>query len=553
MTRLHFAISVLALAAGCRNCDDLGNIAPQGSIDPAIYDFGPLMVGQECQATLEVVNNGNSDLNIEGGELKDVDGDWTLQRVPTLVELSGREDLLIDYTASGASGDRQAALIEVRSNDPDDGGLLRATVTALLTDAAGATARSACADLDGNELSPCTLLDFGATQAEQTGTIASVTIVNEGTADLQIDQLLFNQTNPDFTVETVRRGTTEQVGPPWTVLSGRSSDCGTPSGNDNTLIVDVRYRPSTVGADVDELMILSNALESDGVPGGSLSVPLSGFGSDVGIGIVPSPINFGTVTEGDTASLDVRISNFGTSSASVNISCIDLEDDGQCEARCTGAADDNALPPATLACNVTTVDGTDEGDGFVLAPSDARDGGDDERVITLTWAPVAGAATIPGTAVLALQSNILGDATFTAQILAGALGTIAPSVATADDVCPAPAPADACLVATGTAGDHTTWTGEITLRLTNTGDATVNITDVTIEDGGVGTIADDYTAAAITDAALAPGESGDIVIAYDEVGAGADVGPSAQLVNVVVTHTGQNGQTLITLDVIPPQ
>mgnify|MGYP001614859050 CR=1 FL=1 len=45
----------------------------------------------------------------------------------------------------------------------------------------------------------------------------------------------------------------------------------------------MRYTPSAIGADVDELMILTNALESDGVPGGSLTVPLSGFGSDVGL------------------------------------------------------------------------------------------------------------------------------------------------------------------------------------------------------------------------------------------------------------------------------
>lgn len=541
------ALSLLALAAGCRDCEDLGSLAPQGSIEPAIFDFGPLTIGQECQATLEVVNSGRTDLDVNGGELKDVDGDWTLQRVPTLVELGARENLLVDYVANGASGDRQSALIEVRTDDPDNGGILRATVTALLTDAAGPTARSACVDAAGADLTPCTNLDFGATQAEGAGTIASVTLVNEGTADLVISQILFNQTNPDFALETVRRGTTEQVGPPWTVLSGRTSDCGTPSGNDNTLIIDVRYTPSAIGADVDELVILSDALESDGTPGGSLTVPLSGFGSDVGIGIVPNPINFGDVAEGQTETRTVRISNFGTSTASVNMSCIDLEDDGVCEARCTGAPADNALPPATFTCNVTTVEGADEGDGFVLAASDARDGGDDERVITLTWAPVAGAADIPGTAVLALHSNILGDAVFTAPILGGAIGAITPSVASADDVCPDPAPADVCLVATGTPGDHTTWTGEVTLRLTNSGEATVNVTNVALE--GAATITDDFQVAAITDAALAPGEHGDVVITYTE----ADVAASSQLVNVVVTHTGQNGQTLVTLDVIPPQ
>ena len=553
MTRVLFALSLLVLAAACRDCDDLGSLAPQGYIDPPIYDFGPLTIGQECRAILAVVNSGRTDLDVVGGDLTDVDGDWTLAKVPTLVELGAREDLIVEYVATGDNGDRQSALIELDSDDPDDGGKLRATVTALLTDAAGPMARSACTDADGNELTPCTLLDFGATQAEGAGTIASVSIVNEGTTDLQIDNLVFNQTNPDFVVESVRRGTTEQVGPPWTVLSGRTTDCGTPSGNDNTLIVDIRYTPSAIGADVDELVVLSNALESDGTAGGSLTVPLSGFGSDVGIGIVPSPINFGTVPEGESSTIDVRVSNFGTSPASVNISCIDLEDDGECEARCTGAPADNALPPATLTCTVTTVDGGDEGDGFVLAASDARDGGDDERVISVTWAPAAGAATIPGTAVLALHSNILGDTTFKAQVLAGALGTIAWSVAS-DDTCSAPAPADACLDATGTPGDDPSdWAGEITLRLTNTGDATVNITDVAFDDGGAaGTIADDYTAAAITDASLAPGEHGDIVITYDDVGE-VIASSATQLVNVDVTHTGENGHTRLTLTVIPPQ
>ena len=553
MTRALIALSLLVLAAGCRNCDDLGSLAPQGSIDPPIFDFGPLTIGQECRAILAVVNSGRTDLDVTGGVLTDVDGDWELAKVPTLVELGAREDLIVEYVATGDNGDRQSALIELDSDDPDDGGKLRATVTALLTDAAGPMARSACTEADDVETTPCTLLDFGATQAEGAGTIASVAIVNEGTADLTISNLLFNQTNPDFAVESVRRGTTEQVGPPWTVLSGRTADCGTPSGNDNTLIVDIRYTPSAIGADVDELVVLTDALESDGTPGGSLTVPLSGFGSDVGIGIVPSPINFGAVPEGQSSTIDVRVSNFGTSSASVNISCIDLEDDGQCEARCTGAPADNALPPATLTCNVTTVDGGDEGDGFVLAASDARDGGDDERVISITWAPAAGAATIPGTAVLALQSNILGDATFKAQILAGALGTIEASVAS-DDTCPAPAPADVCIEASGTPGDDPTdWSGELTLRLTNTGDATVAVTDVSFEDGGAaGSIADDYGAAPITDAALAPGEHGDIVISYDDVGE-VIASSATQLVNVVITHSGQNGQTIVTLTVIPPQ
>ena len=35
----------LLFAAGCRDCEGVGTIAPQGVIEPTIYDFGPVTTG----------------------------------------------------------------------------------------------------------------------------------------------------------------------------------------------------------------------------------------------------------------------------------------------------------------------------------------------------------------------------------------------------------------------------------------------------------------------------------------------------------------------------
>jgi hypothetical protein len=198
------------------------------------------------------------------------------------------------------------------------------------------------------------------------------------------------------------------------------------------------------------------------------------------------------------------------------------------------------------------VTGDPESKGFVLDPTDARPGeGDDERTITLTWTPAAGATDLPSTAVLALHSNILGDRVFTAPLLGGSVGVLEIRPDSAAETCPGNI-ADVCVLATGTPGNEnfTTWAGTATVRLTNAGTASLTISDIALD--GPATIVDDFT---ITDPAsltLAPGADITFTIAYDEVAPGADAAASAETCNIVVTHTGAGGSTIATLDVVPP-
>lgn len=528
---------------------------PAGAIVPAIFDFGPITVGSECTAAMKVSNvGGRVDLSVSGASLDNED-QFTIAKVPTLVRLNAEEDLLVDYVASNNVGAVETTNIELQTDDPDRDGILSAVVRALVTDAPAPSATSTCASVGANEVTPCTTMSFGAVQLAGSGLVLPITIANDGTADMTVTAAIMNGGNPDFVVESVTRGTT-QIELPTTVLPGRSADCGAASGADNTITINVRYTPSALGADVDTLLVLTDAVNLEG---GNVEIALDGEGADTGIIMNPDFLNFGALAEGDTDTIDVLVKNVGTNDASVNFSCIDLENDDVCDAECTGSADDTTLS-GSLSCIVTTVDGGVSGKGFVLSPTDGAAGGDDERIVSVTWAPIAGATNIPPTAVLALHSNILGNRVFTAPLQGGTIGILTGDPA-ADSTCPADE-ADVCVIADGTAGieNFTTWAGTATVLLGNVGEASVTISAVRIDsDGDEGTppntIDDDYTitnAADVVGATLAPGEEIELIISYDEVAPGNDAAASSELTNIIVEHNGAGTLTTITIDVIPP-
>jgi hypothetical protein len=548
--RVLLGLTLVVTLAACRDCETLGNTAAQASIEPAIFDFGPIAKGSTCTAVLEVVNSGRENLDVNEATLEDPVGSWTITKSPSLVELGGREELLIEYVADGDVGAREASNVKLVTSDPDNDGVVRATVTALVIEENGPVAKSRCLDANGADTSPCATLDFGAVQTNGPGRTLFVTVVNDGTADMTVDFAING--NAAYTVlnpivpgtRDAQIGTGEERSFPLTIPPGRSSECGADSGEVNVAFVPVLFAPTTLDAALDTLSIGTNGLEADGVPDtGLLEIPLSGFGSDTGILMQPDTINFGSLPEGESDTIEVRVANIGTSSASVNISCIDLENDGECEARCTGSPDDTALN-GSLSCDVTLTDGGNEGDGFVLDPTDARADGLDERLINVTWSPGPGSASIPQTAVLALHSNILGDRIFTAQLIGGNVGIVEPTVVS-DDQCPGAEPFF-CIETEGTTADTQTWTGEIVVRLTNSGSATVNIALVELD--GEPTIVDDYTLQALSSSTLAAnGGTADFQLNY----ANNDFS-TVDPVNVIVTHDGAGGTTTIPIDVIPP-
>ena len=539
----------LLLVAGCRDCDDLGNIQPAGAIEPAVFEFGPLTKDSVCVANLKVRNSGNVDLSVTGSDLKNALGAWTITKAPSLVKLAATEDLLIEYKAEGEIGALESATIELQTDDPDNEGILRGTINAIITDLPAPAAKTSCTGID-DVVTPCANVAYGAVAINGSGLVLPITLTNDGTADMNVTAAVINGGNPDFVLESVTRGSTE-ITLPAVVLPGRSSDCGAPTGADNTITFNVRYTPTALGADVDDLVILTDSVAVDGVLGSDATVPLSGEGSDTGILMSPDFINFGELAEDSTETIDVNVRNIGTLSASVNFSCIDLENDDACDAECTGDASDTALN-GTLSCIVTTVDGGVSGKGFVLDPTDSQQGGNDERIVSVTWAPVAGATSIPAGAVLALHSNILGNRVFTAPLQGGTIGILTPSAGANSDCAGAPkGVGTVCVHAEGTPGEanFATWAGEAIVRLENTGEASLEILSIAMEQDS---ISDDYTITQPDTSTIAPGDFIEFTVAYDEVGAGADAAFSSSITDIIVTHTGAGAETTILINVIPP-
>lgn len=543
--------SLALLAAGCRDCDGLGNVQPQGVIEPAIFDFGPVTTGSTCTGSLGIKNNGNSDLEVESASIVDESGDFSIVETPPLVGLGAVGDLKVRYTAAGDVGARQRGTIKVVSNDPD--GDLVATVEAVVADVPSAIAKTRCT-VAGAEQAPCETLDFGAATVDEAalpiesrqGITLSVTVVNDGNAELTLALAQVGGGDGDFAVIGARRGSIVVdtfPGEPIVVEPGRTGDCGEVVADaENEVTIDVKYAPTALGADAAELTIVTDALE-----GAEIVVPLSGVGAATGIVTNPDVLVFGDVAEGSSDVQTVRVKNVGTADARVDESCIDLGGDGSCDALCTGEADETA---DGLSCVVTTTEGGVSGKGFVLSATDATEGGDDERDVSVTYAPTAGASDFPAGTVLRLQSNILNNRVFEVPIGGGAVPLLDIG---SDDACSAGS-GSICLPAAGTPGDTTTWTGEATFVLTNVGGASLSITSFSWE--GPATIVDDYelqddAGAAVSLSSpgitLAPDASRTLTIAYAN-----DDASGADIVNLIVEHSGLGGQETLQIQIVPP-
>ncbi len=540
---------LLAFLPACAFCDDVDQFLPQGSIEPAVLDLGPVTAGATCSAQLFVKNGGNADLDVtpNTAALKDTDGDFTLKKVPTLIKLGDQEELLVDYVASSEVGKRESTNLQIETNDRDDGGLLKASISAFVADVPVALAIAECnqpTDDDPDAVQkPCTDLNFGAVPIgsafdpieARAGANLSVSIINDGNADLVVQAAVVDGGNGDFAVIGARRGS--QVFPfPVTVPAGRSGDCGAASGADNVVLIDVRFAPLNLGASVATLSVLTTGAE-----GAQIDVALTGLGADTGILTSPDIVRFGSVVEGTPATEIVLVQNVGTESASVNESCLDLDDDGSCDGLCTAAAADATLG-GTLSCEVKKSGGAHEGKGFVLDATDALAGGDDERTIEIHWTPSAAEPAIPVAAVLLLKSNIENNSVFKVGVAGGNAGILE---VTSDNPCEP----NQCTQAVGDAADVTTWTGSLTLTLQNTGTATLTIVGAAPESDTPASIADDWVIGAAGSTSLAPNDTTTLTLTYDNSDndfSGVDG------FNLIIDHNGVLGATLVSIAVQPP-
>ncbi len=552
MQRLSSLVFLSLGVVGAIGCpDDLDEFAPQGAIEPALLDLGPVPIGTTCTPLLAVTNTGGATLNITDGALADVDGDWAIGRVPEQVSLGGEGEVEMQYTAAGTAGTRQSVTLRLETNDPDNDGRISSSLQAIVVEETAAVGAILC-PTESDTYEHCDgPVDFGAVNKgdpnvpidQRTGITVSVKIKNEGSEQLTVNNVLLNDGNPDFAVQGLEQGNLV-VDTPVVLEPSRTEACGQPGDNpDAEVTVNLFYAPTDIGADTETLVVLTDAIN-----GGNLEVPLNGFGSDIGILLNPTAINFGDTVEDTEYVETITASNVGTNDAPVNNTCLDADGDETCDANCTGSDDDTALG-GILKCEVLKADGeTHEGKGFILAGTDATPGGDDERVVKVTFSPVAGNADLPANVFLRFETAIQNNAVWTARIVGGGIGNLAVSGGVT------PCPSGVCIQAAGDPADVMTWTGQITLTLENTGDASLDVT--ALDWDGPATIADDYT---LTDAG---GNALDIAAPGISLGVGASTTltldyanndfSGQDFINLEFANTGGQSPVVIPLSILPP-
>jgi hypothetical protein len=554
-----FSLFVVVMTGGCRGCDGPIDAAARAELRPAILDLGPVTNGTSCEATLQLANVGRDDLDVGEATLTDANGSFAILLKPSTVFFGTEASVVVFYEAGTEVGERESATLQIATSDPDpakEDGKVFSSISAIVADDPVPVAKSECDPaVDANaELGGCQGLNFGAVVTsdalvpvlERTGRDLAVTIVNDGTADMVLPALpVINVGQGEFAVLAVRRGAVEHnfANGPLTIPAGRTlgegGACGGVADVDNKAFVDVRFAPGAIGAFAGELVVLSDAAESDGVPGGTLRVSLSGTGSSTGLVITPDRITL-TANVGEENLGTTIVANAGTADAPVNDTCLDVNGNGDCDvgtdAFCSGAPDQTAYD-GTLRCRVRTADDGVEGKGFVLAPTDGVAGGGDERTIRVEWTPTDGTACLPATTLL-VKTAILNDRIYQVPVVGGDLGQLGFDTNCASGV---------CIDATGDPENTQSWTGSIEVTLTNPGSCSLQILDVLPESDTPTTIADDFVISAVP-TSVAPGGEATFTVTYDNNDA-SQVDP----INLIVRNTGSQSNMLVPVVVVAPQ
>lgn len=471
---LALGLLSIVLPMGCDQCEDIGNLSSSGVFEPAAFNFGLVNSGETCATQLKLINNGQGVLTISSSEFVDKNGDFKIDGItPAEVEGLGSSVLLpIAYTAGTPGNGAESATLQLHTNMPKDDGIVAAALRGTPVSGNAGVVATMC-KIDETETNPCPELNFGATVAatDNPGVVRTLRLINDGTAPMNVTEPVITG-NAYFVIDGARVPNTDGLGgmvevTTWPLqLDPARGTCGADSGNAKTYLeVSVRFQPLTMGGAAGTLSIATDAQ----VAPATVEMSLVGIGSGDGIDTDPDVLQFGEVAVGSELTKDVRVFNLRLDQVLVNTSCLDINANGTCDAAPTDVECTALDSAAAVSCDVSRVDGTNEGKGFQLGAADAVAGGDDEALIKVRWAPTAAG---PLRTKLLLPTNIQDGRTWEVLVVGGSAGELT--------VSPDPIVVDA----TGT-----TLHGSKTFTVSNTGQAPLTIVETKLV-GAIGITAE---------------------------------------------------------------
>jgi hypothetical protein len=165
---------LFALMLGCNNDFQVTKQASEMVVSPGLYDVGLIPVGYASEAIIRLDNIEGGDIEVQGIELRNVEGEFfSTDTVSLTIEEGGTEYITVNYLPTEIGYHYAEITIISDAKEPE-----------VVVDV-----RAQAVDLDV-EISP-PILDFGPVESPDEKTL-EVTITNRGEIDLEITDATFD-------------------------------------------------------------------------------------------------------------------------------------------------------------------------------------------------------------------------------------------------------------------------------------------------------------------------------------------------------------------------
>lgn len=511
------------------------------ALSPSSLNFNNITVGQTASQTVTITNNGNTNLTFTSATISGTG--FTMSGLSPLPTIPGGQSATFSVQFTPTSTTGATGSVSFQDNAAGSPQTLTLTGSAV---AAGST-------LTPNPGS----VNFGNVAVGTTSTPQTITLTNSGTATITINS----------------------VGTTGTGYSASGLTAGQQIAAGGTANFSVTFAPTATGTIPGNVTIASTATN------GSLSITLSGTGTQGDLIATPSSVSFGNLAVGLDASIGVTLKNTGTATISITGSSIS----GAAFSMST-LASQTLTPNQTASFNVTftptsagaatgTISVTNTGAGSPLNiplsgtgtqaqisanPSSVSfgtvvDGNSDSQLITLTNNGNAtltfSQITVSGTGFsqtgLSTSTTIAagGNATFDAVFDPTSGSAVTGSITLTTNATPSPLVinlsgtgsaatfllgANPSSLSFGNIGDGTN--SSLTTSITNNGNSSITISSVTVTGAG-------FTASGLSNGTiLTSGQSATLTVTFAPTAAGSVTGAS-----VTIASNATNSPTTINL------
>ena len=242
----------------------------QIAVSPASINFNSVVIGQTSSHDITVTNSGNANLIITHVAVSGSGFDLpTTISDNTVISAGNHATITARFTSASASPPQSfSGTVTITSNGYNQ-----------TSSPVSLSATAVAAPVAHLSVTPSGTINFGNNDTDQTSdnTTNTITVTSDGTVDLVIGTVSLSDTTN------------------YTKTSDTCSGATVAYASQATCQVIVKFNPVTVGTKTATISIPSNTGNTNATVNHTTSVSLTGIGTQYGLSVTPSGLNFGTV------------------------------------------------------------------------------------------------------------------------------------------------------------------------------------------------------------------------------------------------------------------